>query len=252
GRAAGEGGHREPVDPVRASRERRPVQREHPEQLPERERQHQEVDAARAHGEEPREERHAGRRRECNRELSECVRRGVLGEQPCGVPADAEVAGLAERRKPRISEQQVDARGEEPEDEDLGEQERAVVVEDRRGGDEQRERREPHDEPVPGHLPNSPCGRAIRIRAIAAKSANGAACGRPCCWPSATPSDCACPMISEATNAPVIEPSPPTTTTMSASSSTSSPTPGVTCSIGPPMTPATVAGAEAASGTADG
>ena len=56
-------------------------------------------------------------------------------------------------------------------------------------------------------------------------------------------------MISDATKAPGIEPSPPTTTTISASSSTSLPTPGVTCSIGPPMTPANVASAEPASST---
>jgi hypothetical protein len=56
-------------------------------------------------------------------------------------------------------------------------------------------------------------------------------------------------MISDATNAPEIEPSPPTTTTISASSSTSLPTPGVTCSIGPPMTPAKVASADPASST---
>src|SRR5262249_20662406 len=199
-----------------------------------------------------REERDAGRRCERDGELRERVRRRMLREQPCGVPADAEVAGLAERGKPGVPEQQVDARGEQPEDEDLGEQEGAVVVEHRRRRDEQAAQRKPDQEPVPSHLPNSPLGRAIRIRAIAAKSAKGAACGRPCCWPSATPSDCACPMISEATNAPVIEPSPPTTTTISASSSTSSPTPGVTCSIGPPMTPADVASAEPAGSTDSG
>ena len=60
-RAAGERRDGDPVDAVRAAGQRRPVQREHPEQLPERERQHQEVDAARAHGEDAGHERDAGR-----------------------------------------------------------------------------------------------------------------------------------------------------------------------------------------------
>src|SRR5262249_24899439 len=157
--------------------------------------------------------------------------------------------GLAERRKPGVAEQQVDARGEEAEDEDLGEQERAVVVEDRRRRDEQGEHREHDDEPVPGHLPNSPCGRPIRIKAIAAKSANGAAWGSRGGGRRRPPGDGAGRMNGGATKARVIEPRPPTTTTISASSSTSSPPPGVPCSIGPPMTPANVASADPASST---
>ena len=110
--------------------------------------------------------------------------------RPAAYAADAEVPGVAERGQAGVAEQEIQAGGEEPEDQDLGEQEGAVVVEHRRGDGEEREHREPDREPRPRHLPNSPCGRTIRISAIVPKSANGAACGKPCCWPRATPSDC--------------------------------------------------------------
>ena len=127
-------------------------------------------------------------------------------EQARGVRADAEVAGVSERRQAAVPDEEVEARGEEAEDEDLRQQEDAVVVQQGGRDDEQRERGGADRDARPRHCadrpPRIPCGRRMRISAIAPKSANGAAWGRPCCCPSATPSDCTSPMSSEATKAP--------------------------------------------------
>ena len=79
-------------------------------------------------------------------------------EQPRRVRADAEVAGVAERRQAAVAEQQVEARGEEAEDQDLRQQEGAVVVEQRRRGDEERE----HDEPGPRARPRHSAEQPLR------------------------------------------------------------------------------------------
>ena len=88
-----------------------------------------------------------------------------------GVGADAEVGGVAEGREPGVAQQEVQAHGQDGEDQRLGEQSERV-----RGQQRRPRRHQPdddaYDEDAPSHQarPKSPVGRSARISAMGAKS----------------------------------------------------------------------------------
>ena len=64
-------------------------------------------------------DRRDGRRAGRGRDLGERVRGSVQGHEPRGVRADAVVAAVPERRQAAVADQEIEARCEEAEDQDL-------------------------------------------------------------------------------------------------------------------------------------
>ena len=162
---------RDPGDAVVAHGQAHPAEGEAPHHHPEGERDHEEIDACRADGDEAEHRRDRGGgedRRAHARPEGGLVARGEDGHD---VGRDAEVGGVPERGETGVTEQQIEAHREDGEDEDLGEEGERVGRQEGRQGEEQRRARGERDRPARAHrLPKSPVGRRARMSAMGAKS----------------------------------------------------------------------------------
>src|SRR5439155_5058954 len=87
-------------------------------------------------------------------------------EQRRGIRRDAEIRRMAERRQPAVAEQQVDARREDGEDEDLaGEVDIELTRKQRNKGKKNEKPEQLHA----ANLPNSPRGRKAMTKIIGRK-----------------------------------------------------------------------------------
>ena len=135
--------------------------------LGERQRQHDEVDAAHTDREEP-----DGERAEAGAERGEEEgggrAEGAPEEQGSQVAADAEEGGVAEGHHARVAHEQVEAHGEDAPDQDLLEQlHRVGAGEEGEGGEDDDEGGEGgSSEDHRSGRPKSPWGRRSRTRAI--------------------------------------------------------------------------------------
>ena len=162
---------RDPGDAVVAHGHAHPAERESPDHHAEGERDHEEVDAHRADGDEAEYRRDRGsgedRRQKAHPEGGLAAR----GEDRDRIGGDAEIGGMPERGEARVAEEQIEAHREDGEDEDLGEQGERVGRQEGRDGKEQRGASRERDRPARGHrLPNSPVGLRARMSAMGAKS----------------------------------------------------------------------------------
>ena len=122
-------------DAVRAAGEGVPLEHDRPRDLRERERQHREVDPGQPHAE-PAEDRGADRRHDRRRRERRLHRPGrLLQQQPRAVGAEPEVGGVAERHHAARPHDEVQARGEEREHQDVdAEHERIAAGRERQRG----------------------------------------------------------------------------------------------------------------------
>ncbi len=111
---------------------RHPAQCRSPEHLREREGQHQEAEAGGAQRDQAERRRHQRRADQRRRRGGEMPHAELQRHQGRKIGGDAKVGGVAERRQPAIAEQQVDARGEHREDEDLARQVDVVLARHKR------------------------------------------------------------------------------------------------------------------------
>src|SRR5262249_22619057 len=141
------------------------------------------------------------------------------GENAHRVCGGAEVGGMAQRRQAGVSEQDVEAHGEDRHDRHLGEQ-REGIRRQRWGDDGRRDERGDADDDRAASRalergahtrPKRPVGLSARISAIGANSVKYDSSGK-----SALPKLSRRPTSSEPTMAPGSEPSPPTITTTKA------------------------------------
>src|SRR5439155_10839235 len=228
-RVEGEGGLPEPelelgdaAQPVVAARPVGQVEGDEVEELGEGQRQHGEVDAAALQAEEADDGATGGGEEQARPEARPQRAYLQLGERDAGaVGAEAVVGGVPEGEQARVAVEQVEAEGEEAEDQHLGRQ-RLVGQEEReyREEDEEGKHRvgrhpsgERADRGPAAHSsspasPKSPLGRTSSTSAITTKTMISASLGakkvvRPTTWPIKMP----------ATTAPTRLPMPPTTTT---------------------------------------
>lgn len=120
---AGDTGHA-----VRATGHPTQRQRQRPSELGDRQREHEEVDAAQPDGHEPHEEGQQRTGGEPDEQVQGRERQEVDGDDGRGVGPDPVVDGVPERGQPGVADQQVEARGEEAQDEDVGKQGHGEIV----------------------------------------------------------------------------------------------------------------------------
>src|SRR5439155_10545271 len=213
-------GSRNPGQSVVAAREPPPAEREAPQDLRERERDHEEIGSLGAQREQPEQRRGDRGHDQAREEVEPEVVAHAQRQQPDGVGAHAEIGGVAERRQAGIAEDQVQAHREDREDQHLGEQPELVRRERERQDDEDERARDDGDRPRHGE-PKRPVGRTARMIAIGAKIVNIASSGK-----SAVPKLSSSPTTSPPKSAPFRLPSPPMMTTTNASSKISKSAPG--------------------------
>ena len=208
-----DGGERHVGDAVVAAGERRPAVRDAPDDVAERERDEDEIDAPRAHREA--EDGGEERSRDEARGRGQRGRHAVAGLQDRDrVRGHREERRVAQREEPRVAEEEIGREREQSEDQHL----RGEPRPERSGGVRQHERRRERDEEgrgaIAGHqtsLPAMPRGRTRSSSAIGANSTkyeNSGSNQRP--YASSRPTTSA-PII-----APPRLPRPPTITTTSA------------------------------------
>ena len=98
------------------------------EHLRERERQHDEVDAARAHAERADDEREKARTEHRGAEVHEAVRDAAQHQRADNVGAGAEIGGVAEAQQAAVAQDEVEADGEDAEDGHPRAKDEGVVV----------------------------------------------------------------------------------------------------------------------------
>src|SRR6266446_6039152 len=145
---------------------------------------------------------------------------------------------MPEGREAGIAEQEIQAHGEERQDQHARREAQVIAAEAERQREKDDEDRDPGKNPgAAAHSrPNNPVGRMARIAAIGTKMVNIASSGK-----NALPKLSSSPTSKPPTSAPFRLPRPPTITTTNASSSTSKSAPGYTPSSGPPRTPPSAA-----------
>ena len=120
-----------PMSPLRAAGELVPLLRDRPHDLGEAQAQHRQIDARQAHAQ-PAE--HAARRQSRRRARREEARAPSARRDACrerrGVRAEPEITGVAERDHPSASEQQLKARAEQREHENVGDDDQRVFMGD--------------------------------------------------------------------------------------------------------------------------
>src|SRR6185436_18876627 len=223
---AQEFGPRDAGHAVLAAGHRGPLVGDEVEQLVQREREHDEVEARALHAEVAHQQRRERAHADADAEREEHVDAVVL-EQPAGdVRRRAEEGRLAEGEQPGVAEQQVQPQAEDGEDPDLRR--------DRRPHDERQQANRNQDEDEGSHrMPNIPCGRISSTSAITAKITAVDASVQ-----YAATTACATPISNPAAMAPSRLPSPPSATTTNAMPSMSTPMPGDSPRIGAVSAPA--------------
>ena len=126
---------------VRATCHVPPFQRYREQKLREGEREHQKRDAARAHAEKSDQSRAGARDRDAGEQPEPGVETELRPQHGDRIRAQAEKAGVTERHQSGEAKQEVEAHGEDCENEDLGNQ-RARVVGKRKRQREQNEQRD--------------------------------------------------------------------------------------------------------------
>src|SRR6266849_6277783 len=222
---------RDAAQPVVAARQVGGVKGDEVEHLCEGECEHREIDTAPAQAEEPHQGASHHRRPEAEAEGDPQRRHLELGQGDAGsVRAEPLVGGVTEREEPGVAIEEVEAEGEEAEDQYLR-RERLVGDEKRKDGEEQDEggdgvRRHPGRQPAKrlSHhsarpaSPNSPLGLTRSTTAITTKTTISASLGAKNVVRLTIS-----PMSRPATMAPARLPMPPTTTTTKQSMMISTP-----------------------------
>src|SRR6266536_2175998 len=158
-------GPRHAGDAVVPLGQRHPPERESPDDHAQRERDHEEVGAARADGDEAEDRRGDGRQRDAGRGAAEKPHLALGGEERHHVGGDAEIRRLAERRQARVAQEHVEAHREDAEDERLGDERQRIGRHHRAQGrerthDDDSDQRAPAYHAMTPDARISPCRRA--------------------------------------------------------------------------------------------
>ena len=202
-------------DPVVALGQRHPAEGESPDDHAERERDHQEVSAGGADGDETKDGGGHGGGHDTDDEADQESRLTLGGEDGDGVRGHAEVGGVAERGQAGEAEEHVEAHGEDRHDQRLGQQRQRIRRQPRRDacGDDGHDDHARNRAGTTKHhaRPKRPVGLNARMRAIGANRVKYDSSGK-----SALPKLSRRPTSKLPTIAPGRLPSPPTMTTTNA------------------------------------